>query len=179
VKAFAQRMVDGRSAAALRFKEALLDLKLPMPPETLDAERQPPAAGLSLWLRRVLCFNQVSYRLRFEIQNFGQIARHQHRGYADVQVLQQQLSAVGEPDAVTVRKPPSGKPDHGDLGLGTNVEVHLKRFVQTEQSKPGACRYAHRRHAILWIGKSESAAAEALEPILLAVDGRPRPIKLE
>lgn len=40
VKAFAQRMVDDHSAAAVKLKEAVLDSKLTMPPDKLDAERQ-------------------------------------------------------------------------------------------------------------------------------------------
>lgn len=40
VKAFAQRMVDDHSAAAVKFKEAMLEAKLTMPPDKLDARRQ-------------------------------------------------------------------------------------------------------------------------------------------
>lgn len=40
VKAFAQHMVDDHSAAAVKFKEAVLDAKLAMPPDKLDARRQ-------------------------------------------------------------------------------------------------------------------------------------------
>lgn len=40
VKAFAQRMVDDHSAAAVKFKEAVLEAKLSMPPDKLDAKRQ-------------------------------------------------------------------------------------------------------------------------------------------
>jgi putative membrane protein len=40
IKAFAQRMVDDHSAAAVRFKEAVLDAKLAMPPDKLDARHQ-------------------------------------------------------------------------------------------------------------------------------------------
>ena len=40
VKAFAQRMVDDHSAAAVKFKEAVLEAKLAMPPDKLDAKRQ-------------------------------------------------------------------------------------------------------------------------------------------
>ena len=40
VKAFAQRMVDDHSAAAVKFKEAVLEAKLAMPPDKLDAKHQ-------------------------------------------------------------------------------------------------------------------------------------------
>ena len=40
VKAFAQSMVDDHSAAAVKFKEAVLEAKLAMPPDKLDAKRQ-------------------------------------------------------------------------------------------------------------------------------------------
>lgn len=40
VKAFAQRMVDDHSAAAVKFKEAVLEARLTMPPDKLDARRQ-------------------------------------------------------------------------------------------------------------------------------------------
>ena len=40
VKAFAQRMVDDHSAAAVKFKEAVLESKLAMPPDKLDARHQ-------------------------------------------------------------------------------------------------------------------------------------------
>jgi hypothetical protein len=40
VKAFAQRMVDDHSAAAVKFKEAVLDAKLAMPPDKLDAKHR-------------------------------------------------------------------------------------------------------------------------------------------
>ena len=40
VKAFAQRMVDDHSAAAVKLKEALLEAKLTMPPDKLDAKHQ-------------------------------------------------------------------------------------------------------------------------------------------
>jgi putative membrane protein len=40
VKAFAQRMVDDHSAAAVKFKEAVLEAKLTMPPDKLDAKHQ-------------------------------------------------------------------------------------------------------------------------------------------
>jgi putative membrane protein len=40
VKAFAQRMVDDHSAAAVKFKEAVLEAKLAMPPDKLDARHQ-------------------------------------------------------------------------------------------------------------------------------------------
>ena len=39
VKDFAQRMVDDHSAAAVKFKEAVLEAKLAMPPDKLDAKR--------------------------------------------------------------------------------------------------------------------------------------------
>jgi putative membrane protein len=38
LKAFAQRMVDDHSAAAVKFKEAVLEAKLAMPPDKLDAK---------------------------------------------------------------------------------------------------------------------------------------------
>lgn len=38
VKTFAQHMVDDHSAAAVRFKEAVLEAKLAMPPDKLDAK---------------------------------------------------------------------------------------------------------------------------------------------
>jgi putative membrane protein len=47
VKAFAQRMVDDHSAAAVKFKEAVLDSKLTMPPDKLDARRQALMAELA------------------------------------------------------------------------------------------------------------------------------------
>jgi putative membrane protein len=40
VNAFAQRMRDDHSAAAVKFKEAVLEAKLTMPPDKLDARRQ-------------------------------------------------------------------------------------------------------------------------------------------
>ena len=40
VKAFAQRMVDDHSAAAVKFKEAVLEAKLAMPPDKLDAKHR-------------------------------------------------------------------------------------------------------------------------------------------
>jgi putative membrane protein len=40
VKAFAQRMVDDHSAAAVKFKEAVLEARLAMPPDKLDARHQ-------------------------------------------------------------------------------------------------------------------------------------------
>ena len=40
VKAFAQRMVDDHSAAAVKFKEAVLEAKLAMPPAKLNAKHQ-------------------------------------------------------------------------------------------------------------------------------------------
>jgi putative membrane protein len=40
VKAFAQRMVDDHSAASVKFKEAVLEAKLAMPPDKLDAKHQ-------------------------------------------------------------------------------------------------------------------------------------------
>lgn len=40
VKAFAQRMVDDHSAGAVKFKEAVLEAKLAMPPDKLDAKHQ-------------------------------------------------------------------------------------------------------------------------------------------
>lgn len=40
VKAFAQKMVDDHSAAAVRFKEAMLAARLAMPPDKLDARRK-------------------------------------------------------------------------------------------------------------------------------------------
>lgn len=40
VKAFAQRMLDDHSAAAVRFKEAVLESKLAMPPDSLDARHK-------------------------------------------------------------------------------------------------------------------------------------------
>jgi putative membrane protein len=40
VKAFAQRMVDDHSAAAVKFKEAVLEAKLAMPPDKPDAKHQ-------------------------------------------------------------------------------------------------------------------------------------------
>jgi putative membrane protein len=40
VKAFAQRMVDDHSAGAVKFKEAVLEAKLAMPVDKLDARRQ-------------------------------------------------------------------------------------------------------------------------------------------
>jgi putative membrane protein len=40
VKAFAQRMVDDHSAAAVKFKEAVLESKLAMPPDKVDAKHQ-------------------------------------------------------------------------------------------------------------------------------------------
>jgi putative membrane protein len=40
VKAFAQRMLDDHSAAAVKFKEAVLEAKLAMPPDKLDAKHQ-------------------------------------------------------------------------------------------------------------------------------------------
>jgi putative membrane protein len=40
VKAFAQSMVDDHSAAAVKFKEAVLEAKLAMPPDKVDAKRQ-------------------------------------------------------------------------------------------------------------------------------------------
>jgi putative membrane protein len=39
VKGFAQRMVDDHSAAAVHFKEAVLQAQLPMPPDKVDARR--------------------------------------------------------------------------------------------------------------------------------------------
>lgn len=40
VKAFAQRMVDDHSAAAVKFKEAVLEAKLAMPADRLDAKHR-------------------------------------------------------------------------------------------------------------------------------------------
>ena len=40
VKAFAQRLRDDHSAAAVKFKEAVLEAKLAMPPDKLDAKHQ-------------------------------------------------------------------------------------------------------------------------------------------
>ena len=40
VKAFAQSLVDDHSAAAVKFKEAVLEAKLAMPPDKVDAKRQ-------------------------------------------------------------------------------------------------------------------------------------------
>ena len=40
MKAFAQRMVDDHSTAAVKFKEAVLEAKLAMPPDKLDAKHQ-------------------------------------------------------------------------------------------------------------------------------------------
>ena len=40
VKAFAQRMVDDHSVAAVKFKEAVLEAKLTMPPDKLDAKHR-------------------------------------------------------------------------------------------------------------------------------------------
>jgi putative membrane protein len=40
VKGFAQRMLDDHSAAAVKFKEAVLEAKLTMPPDKLDAKHQ-------------------------------------------------------------------------------------------------------------------------------------------
>jgi len=47
VKAFAQRMVDDHSAAAVKFKEAVLEAKLAMPPDKLDAKHQAVLSELS------------------------------------------------------------------------------------------------------------------------------------
>ena len=40
VKDFAQRMVDDHSAAAIKFKEAVVEAKLAMPPDKLDAKHR-------------------------------------------------------------------------------------------------------------------------------------------
>ena len=47
IKDFAQRMVDDHSAAAVKFKEAVLEAKLAMPPDKLDAKHQAILAELA------------------------------------------------------------------------------------------------------------------------------------
>jgi putative membrane protein len=47
VKAFAQRMVDDHSAGAVKFKEAVLEAKLAMPPDKLDARHQAVLSDLA------------------------------------------------------------------------------------------------------------------------------------
>jgi hypothetical protein len=74
---------------------------------------------------------------------------------------------------------PEGKTDHGDLLVSSDAEGKLHRLVEALQPKPGAGGHADCRRAVHRINEPESATAETMQLILLALDGRPRAIEFE
>ena len=88
VKDFAQRMVDDHSAAAVKFKEAVLEAKLAMPPDKLDAKHR--AIVDQLAGKQGGDFDQAyieaQYKAHVETVEPVQGLRPGRRGYADARV---------------------------------------------------------------------------------------------